>query len=137
MWTSLSITFHSISISSFAVLFCSEALPPPLFIASTSAMRFHSPVFCEIKMPVMVPAKPVIVAKTSLFHERKSAKCAISKAVKLKVNAMANFTPRTKRSLGAISSAGAAVLSVVLRRVKARFTQSAMVTHPLLPQDAA
>jgi len=84
----------------------------------------------------MVPAKPVIVAKTSLFHERKSAKCAISKAVKLKVNAMANFTPRTKRSLGG-TSAEAAVLSVVLRRVKARFTQSAMVTHPLLPQDAA
>jgi len=87
-------------------------------------------------MPVIVPAKPVIAAKTSLFHECKSAKCAISKAVKLKVNTKANFTPRTKRSLGVISSAEAAVLLVVLR-VKARFIQSAMVTHSLLSEAAS
>jgi len=29
---------------------------------------------CVIRMPVMVPAKPVIAAKTSLFHDCKSAK---------------------------------------------------------------
>jgi hypothetical protein len=83
-------------------------------------------------MPVMVPAKPVIAAKTSLFHVRSNAKCAISSAVKLNVKAMANLTPSTKRSLGGISSA-VTVLSVVLR-VKARFIQSVMVPHPLLPQ---
>lgn len=81
-------------------------------------------------MPVMVPAKPVIAAKTSLFHVPKSARCAISSAVRLKVRAMANFTPKTKRSLGC-TSACAAVLSVVFR-VNARRIQSAMVPHPLL-----
>jgi hypothetical protein len=68
-----------------------------------------------------VPAKPVIAAKTSLFHVRSNAKCAISKAVKLKAKAMANLTPRTRRSLGGTSAA--AVLSTVLL-VKARFIQS-------------
>jgi len=78
-------------------------------------------VFCEIRMPVIVPAKPVIAAKTSLFHVRSNAKCAISMAVKLKAKAMANLTPRTRRSLGDTSVA--IVLSVVLR-VNARFIQS-------------
>ena len=82
-------------------------------------------------MPVMVPAKPVIAAKTSLFHARSNAKCAISSAVRLKVNAMANLTPRTRRSLGGTSAH--AVLSMVFR-VKARLIQSAMVPHPLLSQ---
>jgi len=90
------------------------------------SFRFHvclpHVVFCVIRMPVIVPAKPVIAAKTSLFHECKSAKCAISNAVKLNVKAMANFTPRTKRSLGD-TSVVVAVLSVVLL-VKARFIQS-------------
>jgi hypothetical protein len=94
----------------------------------------HSPVFCEIRMPVMVPVKPVIAAKTSLFHVPKRAKCAISKAVKLKVRAIANLTPRTRRSLGGTSSADA-VLSVVFR-VNARLIQSDMVPHPLLPEAA-
>ena len=80
----------------------------------------------------MVPAKPVIAAKTSLFHVRSNAKCAISSAVKLKVNAMANLTPKTKRSLGGTSSV-AAVLSVVFR-VNALLIQSVMVPHPLLPK---
>jgi len=75
-------------------------------------------------MPVIVPAKPVMAAKTSLFHVPSNAKCAISKAVKLNAKAMANFTPRTKRSLGDTSSATAAVLSVVLLRVNACFIQS-------------
>ena len=79
-------------------------------------------VFCEIRIPVMVPAKPVIAAKTSLFHVRSNARCAISNAVRLKVSAMANLTPKTKRSLGGTSSA-AAVLSVVFR-VNARLIQS-------------
>ncbi len=70
----------------------------------------------------MVPAKPVIAAKTSLFHVPKRAKCAISNAVRLKVRAMANLTPKTKRSLGGTSSADA-VLSVVFR-VNARLIQS-------------
>jgi len=70
----------------------------------------------------MVPAKPVIAANTSLFHVRSNAKCAISSAVKLKVNVMANLTPKTKRSLGGTSSS-AAVLSVVFR-VNARLIQS-------------
>ena len=74
-------------------------------------------------MPVMVPAKPVMVAKTSLFHVCSSAKCAISMAVRLNVNVMANLTPRTRRSLGGTSSATRAVLSVVLR-VSAFFIQS-------------
>ena len=76
-----------------------------------------------MRMPVIVPAKPVMVAKTSLFHVCKSARCAISMAVRLNVNVMANFTPRTKRSLGATSSAMVAVLSGVLR-VSAFFIQS-------------
>ena len=75
-------------------------------------------------MPVMVPAKPVMVAKTSLFQVPKSARCAISRAVKLKVKAMANFTPSTRRSLGETSDIWFnAVLSVVLL-VSARLTQS-------------
>ena len=80
-------------------------------------------------MPVIVPASPVMATKTSLFHVRSNAKCAISMAVKLKVKAMANFVPRTKRSLGVISSAFSsafsfnAVLSVILR-VSAFFIQS-------------
>jgi len=65
-------------------------------------------------MPVIVPAKPVMAAKTSLFHVRSNAKCAISSAVRLKVKAMANFTPRTKRSLGG-TSCTVTVLSVVFR----------------------
>ena len=85
-------------------------------------------------MPVIVPAKPVMAAKTSLFHVRSNAKCAISMAVRLKVNAMANLTPRTKRSLGGTSAE--AVLSVVFR-VNARFIQSAMVPQPLLSQAAS
>src|SRR4030067_2092455 len=89
-------------------------------------------VFCDMRMPVIVPAKPVMAAKTSLFHVRSNARCAISSAVRLKVNAMANFTPRTNRSLGGTSCCSAfAVLSVVFR-VNARLTQSAMVPHPLL-----
>ena len=68
-----------------------------------------------MSMPVIVPANPVIVAKTSLFHMCSSARCAISMAVRLNVNVMANFTPRTRRSLGSTSSAMRAVLSVVLR----------------------
>ena len=77
-----------------------------------------------MRMPVIVPARPVIVAKTSLFHVCKRAKCAISMAVRLNVNVMANLTPRTRRSLGATSSATlATVLSVVLR-VSAFFIQS-------------
>ena len=88
-----------------------------------------------MRMPVMVPAKPVMAAKTSLFHVPKRAKCAISSAVRLKVKAMANFTPRTRRSLGGTSSADA-VLSVVFR-VNARLIQSAMVPHPLLSQATA
>lgn len=68
-------------------------------------------------MPVIVPVKPVIAAKTSLFHVRSNAKWAISMAVRLKANAMANLTPRTKRSLGGTSSA-----TVFL--VRARFIQS-------------
>jgi len=81
-------------------------------------------------MPVMVPANPVMVAKTSLFHEPKSARCAISMAVRLKVKAMANFTPRTKRSLGETSDNWlAAVLSVVLL-VSARLTQSVNGSAP-------
>ena len=79
-------------------------------------------------MPVIVPAKPVIVAKTSLFHVPKRARCAISSAVRLKVNAIANFTPRTKRSLGGTSSADA-VLSVVFR-VNARLIQSVNGSAP-------
>ena len=79
-------------------------------------------VFCEMSIPVIVPAKPVMAAKTSLFHVRSNAKFAISSAVKLKVNAMANLTPKTKRSLGGTSSA-VAVLSVVFR-VNARLIQS-------------
>jgi hypothetical protein len=86
-------------------------------------------------MPVIVPAKPVIAANTSLFQVPKRAKCAISSAVKLKVNAIANLTPSTKRSLGGTSSA-VAVLSVVFR-VNARLIQSAMVPHPLLSEAAA
>ena len=75
-------------------------------------------------MPVIVPANPVMAAKTSLFHMCSSAKCAISMAVRLKVSVMANFTPRTSRSLGGTSSATlATVLSVVLR-VSAFFIQS-------------
>jgi len=81
----------------------------------------HS-VFCEIRIPVMVPVKPVIAANTSLFHVRSNARCAISSAVKLKVRAMANLTPKTKRSLGCTSSA-VTVLSVVFR-VNARLIQS-------------
>lgn len=72
----------------------------------------------------MVPVMPVMAAKTSLFHLPNSARCAISNAVKLKVSAMANFTPSTSRSLGGTSeNSFTAVLSVVLR-VRARFTQS-------------
>lgn len=94
-------------------------------------------VFCAIRMPVIVPAKPVMAAKTSLFHAPKSARCAISMAVRLKVRVMANFTPSTRRSLGSASAAACvAVLSVVFR-VKARLIQSVMVSHPLLPQAAA
>ena len=73
-------------------------------------------------MPVIVPAKPVIAANTSLFHSPSRARCAISRAVRLKVKAMANFTPRTRRSLGGTSCA-VMVLSVVFR-VRARFIQS-------------
>lgn len=80
-------------------------------------------VFCEISIPVIVPANPVMAAKTSLFHVCKRAKWAISMAVRLNVNVMANFTPRTRRSLGGTSSAARAVLSVVLR-VSAFFIQS-------------
>lgn len=47
---------------------------------------------------------------------------------------MANLTPSTKRSLGGTSSASG-VLSVV-RRVRARFIQSVMVPHLLLPRAA-
>lgn len=97
-------------------------------VRSCVLARFQ--VFCVIRMPVIVPAKPVMAAKTSLFHVRSSAKCAISRAVRLKVSEMANFTPKTRRSLGGTSSADA-VLSVVFR-VKARLIQSAMVPHPLL-----
>jgi hypothetical protein len=39
-------------------------------------------------------------AKTSLFQLCKSAKWAISMAVKQKVKAMANLVPKTSRSLG-------------------------------------
>lgn len=70
----------------------------------------------------MVPAKPVMAANTSLFHAPSRARCAISSAVRLKVKAMANFTPRTRRSLGG-TSAEVTVLSVVFR-VNARFIQS-------------
>ena len=80
-------------------------------------------------MPVIVPANPVIVAKTSLFHVCKRAKCAISMAVRLNVNVMANFTPRTRRSLGGTSSVTSAVLSVVLR-VSAFFIQSVNGSAP-------
>lgn len=83
----------------------------------------------------MVPAKPVMAAKTSLFHAPKSARYAISKAVRLKVRAMANLTLSTRRSLGG-TSASAAVLSVVFR-VNARFIQSVMVAHSLLPEASA
>ena len=76
-----------------------------------------------MRMPVIVPANPVIVAKTSLFHVCSKARCAISMAVRLNVNVMANLTPRTRRSLGTTSSATRAVLSVVLR-VRAFFIQS-------------
>ena len=82
-------------------------------------------VFCEMRMPVIVPAKPVMAAKTSLFHVRSNARCAISSAVRLKVNVMANLTPRTKRSLGSTSSVTlAAVVSVVFFFVRAFFIQS-------------
>ena len=76
-------------------------------------------------MPVIVPAKPVMVAKTSLFHVCSSARCAISMAVRLNVNVMANFTPRTRRSLGGTSSATlASILLVVFFFVRAFFIQS-------------
>jgi len=65
-------------------------------------------------MPVIVPAKPVMAANTSLFHAPSRARWAISSAVRLNVNAIPNFTPRTKRSLGS-TSATVTVLSVVFR----------------------
>ena len=85
-------------------------------------------------MPVIVPAKPVIAAKTSLFHVRSNAKCAISSAVRLKVKAMANLTPRTKCSLGCTS--WVAVLSAAFR-VSAFLIQSVIVVSHLLLFDAA
>ena len=82
-------------------------------------------VFCEISIPVIVPAKPVMAAKTSLFHVCKRAKCAISMAVRLNVNVMANLTPRTRRSLGGTSSATpASILFVVFFFMRAFFIQS-------------
>ena len=85
-------------------------------------------------MPVIVPAKPVMAAKISLFHVRSNAKCAISRAVRLKVRAMANLTPRTRRSLGCTSSV--AVLSAAFR-VSAFLIQSVIVVSHLLLFDAA
>ena len=73
---------------------------------------------------MIVPANPVMAAKTSLFHVCKSARCAISMAVRLNVNVMANFTPRTMRSLGATSSATLATVLAVVLRGSAFFIQS-------------
>jgi len=73
-------------------------------------------------MPVIVPASPVIAANTSLFQVPSRARWAISRAVRLNVRAILNFTPRTRRSLGGTSIC-LTVLSVVLR-VRARFIQS-------------
>lgn len=78
---------------------------------------------------MIVPAKPVIAAKTSLFQDPNNARCAISIADKLKTNAIANFVPNTNRSLGDTSSVAASALFcravlLVIRRVKARRTQS-------------
>ena len=80
-------------------------------------------------MPMIVPANPVMAAKTSLFHVPKSARFAISMALKLKVNAMANFVPKTRRSLGGTSCAKTSAFSCrlvlsVIRRVRAFFTKS-------------
>ena len=119
---SLSMIFHSVSMRSLAVATRLRffVYTPPIYSINmvVRVIVFHSPqVFCEMRMPVIVPAKPVMAAKTSLFHVRSNARCAISSAVRLKVKAMANLTPRTRRSLGGTSSATlAAVLSVVFRR---------------------
>lgn len=83
---------------------------------------------------MIVPAKHVIAAKTSLFHECNSAKCAISSVVRLKVRAIANLTPRIKRSLG---DAPVEAFLFVVFRVNKCLIQSAMVPQPLLPQAAS
>ena len=46
-----------------------------------------------MNMPVIVPARPVIAEKISLFHVLRMRRWEISNAVRLMVMAMANFTP--------------------------------------------
>jgi len=87
--------------------------------------------FCVMNMPVSVPVRAVIDANISLFHLPRNAMWAISRIVRLMVMAIANFTPRTKRSSGVVS-----VVSLVLRwlvlRVNAFLIGSFMVHHLLL-----
>lgn len=73
----------------------------------------------------MVPASPVMAAKTSLFHVPSKARFAISMADRQNVNAMANLVPNTNRSSGSAvwAFSCSAVLSVI-RRVNAFFTKS-------------
>ncbi|MCX8178095.1 MAG: hypothetical protein N3F10_07385, partial [Candidatus Bathyarchaeota archaeon] len=39
-------------------------------------------VFCERKIPVMLPTNPAITVKISLFHPPKTAKCTTSRTVR-------------------------------------------------------
>lgn len=79
---------------------------------------------------MIVPARPVMAAKTSLFHVPRIARFAISIAERQNVNAMANFVPSTSRGSGSTSSCIAAsafsckAVLLVIRRVRAFFTQS-------------
>lgn len=77
----------------------------------------------------MVPVKPVIAAKISLFHVCNAIMCVISRAVSVMVVAMANFTPMTRRGSGGISIVR---VRLCMRFVNAYLIQSFVVFHLLL-----
>jgi hypothetical protein len=85
--------------------------------------------FCVMSMPVIVPVKPVIVAKISLFQACSAIMCVISRAVRLMVVAIVNFTMVTKRGSGGISIVR---VRFRMRFVNACLIQSFVVCHLLL-----
>lgn len=87
-----------------------------------------------MNMPVIVPVKPVMAEKISLFHLPRNAMWAVSSADRQRVMATANFTPKTSLSSGEISSVCWLVRVVLFCTVlvNACLIQSFMVSHTLL-----
>lgn len=82
-----------------------------------------------MNIPVIVPVSAVMAEKISLFHARSIARCAISRAVRLRVIVMASFTPVTSLLSGEIV---VVFVCCWMCFVRAFLIQSVVVGHLLL-----